>query len=167
MNPIDIVLLVCFVPGIIRGLMKGLMVQACSLAGIVASIWCAWHFASLVGGRLAPHLNLSPALINTIAFALILIVVSIAFALIGKALAKLMKFALLGWLDKLLGVILGCLITLCILGVGIVIFDSLDTQWHLVKSDILENSKVYQGIKHIALTVFPYLKQLFTSPANG
>lgn len=166
MNPVDIVLLCCFVPGIIRGIVKGFMVQACSLAGIAASIWCAWRFASLVGGYLTPHLDLSPALINTIAFAIILIIVAIAFGLIGKALSKLMKVALLGWLDKLLGVLLGCMITFCILGVIILIFNSLDAQWHIMKSDILENSVVYRSIRGIAQAVFPYLKQLFT-PANG
>ena len=163
MNVVDIILLVCFVPGIIRGLSKGFMVQACTLVGFVASVWCAWKFASLLGTYLAPHLSLSPALINTIAFTIILIIISILFTLLGKLLRKLMKVIMLGWLDKLLGAVLALLVTLAILGVVILIFNSLDTQWHIIKSDILEKSALYQGIKNIALAVFPYLKQLFTS----
>lgn len=166
MNTVDIVLLVCFVPGVIRGIVKGFMVQICSLAGFVASVWCAWKFAAIAAEYLTPYINLSPALLNTITFALILLVVSIVFVLIGKLLAKLMKVVLLGWLDKLLGMVFGILVTAAILGVLIVIFDGLDTQFHLVKGDILKDSVVYQGIKTVALTVFPYLKQLFVS-TNG
>ena len=166
MNIIDTILLICFVPGIIMGIKKGLMVQACTLIGFVASVWCAATFATLLGNALAPHINTSPGLINTIAFAIILIVVAIGFALLGKLLSKLMKVVLLGWLDKLLGVVLASLLTLCILGTVIVIFNSLDTHWHIVKSDILQNSVLYQGIKNIALTLFPLLKNMIVS-ANG
>ena len=163
MNIIDIVLLMCFVPGVIFGIKKGFMVQACTLVGFVVSVWCAWKFAVLLGSYLAPHFNLSLSLTNTIAFAIILVIVSILFALLGKLLAKLMKVVMLGWLDKLLGVVLALLVTLAILGVLTIVFDSLDAHWHIIKSDILKNSALYQGIKKIALTVFPYLKQLFIS----
>ena len=166
MNTVDIILLVCFIPGVIRGLMKGFMVQICSLIGFVASVWCAWKFSAIVAGYLTPHLNLAPALVHTLSFALILFVVAILFALLGKLLAKLMKVVLMGWVDRLLGLILGIFVTAAILGVLVVIFDNLDAQWHLVKGDLLKDSVVYQGIKQAALTVFPYLKQLITS-SNG
>ena len=168
MNIVDIILLLCFVPGIIRGLSKGFMVQVCNLVGFVASVWCAWKFAVMLGAYLAPHFNLSPTLTNTIAFAIILIIVTILFALLGKLLRKLMKVIMLGWLDRLLGVILAILFTVAILGVIILIFNSLDAHWHIIKSDILQNSALYRGIRNIALGVFPYLKQLFageTAPA--
>ena len=166
MNSIDIILLICFVPGLIAGIKKGFMVQACTLVGFVASVWCAWKFATLLGAYITPHVDFSPALANTISFAIILIVVSILFALLGKLLAKLMKVVLLGWLDKLLGAVLASLVTLAILGVVIFVFDSLDAQWHIIKSTILQDSILYQGIKTVALTVFPYLKLLIVS-ANG
>ena len=41
MNVLDIIILLLFLPGIIRGLTKGLIEQAVSLAGIVASVWAA------------------------------------------------------------------------------------------------------------------------------
>ena len=155
MNLIDIIILVCFVPALIVGIRKGFMVQACSLLGIVASIWCAAKFAGIVGGYLSMHLDFSPVVINIIAFALILIIVSIVFSLLGKLLAKLMKVILLGWLDKLLGILLAALVTFCILGVIIFVFDSLDSQWHLIKSDILQTSVLYQKIND----EFPVFKE--------
>ena len=38
MATLDIILLICFIPGIIRGISKGFLEQALSLAGIVLSV---------------------------------------------------------------------------------------------------------------------------------
>ena len=160
---IDYIILASFIPALFVGIKKGFMVQACSLLGVVASIWCAAKFAGIVGGYLTPHMDFSPLVINVISFIVILVIVSLVFALLGRLLAKLMKVVLLGWLDKLLGVLLATLVTFCILGVVIAVFDSLDTQFHIIKSTILQESVLYQGIKQIALTIFPYLKQLLTA----
>ena len=41
MNTLDIVILLLFIPGIIRGITKGFLEQAISLAGIVLSVYRA------------------------------------------------------------------------------------------------------------------------------
>ena len=54
MATLDIILLCCFIPGIIRGLSKGFLEQALALAGIVLSVWAAFHFSALVCTWLKP-----------------------------------------------------------------------------------------------------------------
>ena len=41
MNTLDIILLILFIPGVIRGLTKGFLEQAVSLAGIFISVYLA------------------------------------------------------------------------------------------------------------------------------
>ena len=77
MATLDIILLCCFIPGIIRGLSKGFLEQALALAGIVLSVWAAFHFSSLVCTWLKPYVNVSETTLNVISFALILIVISL------------------------------------------------------------------------------------------
>ena len=45
MNTLDIVILLLFIPGIIRGLSKGFLEQAISLAGVVLSVYLAYRFS--------------------------------------------------------------------------------------------------------------------------
>ena len=52
MNVLDIVILLLFVPGIIRGLTKGFIEQAVTLAGIVAAVWMAYHYWAAVSEKL-------------------------------------------------------------------------------------------------------------------
>ena len=59
MNVLDIIILLLFLPGIIRGLTKGLIEQAVSLAGIVASVWAAYKYYGKTIGQDAPYISLS------------------------------------------------------------------------------------------------------------
>ena len=103
MATLDIILLCCFIPGIIRGLSKGFLEQALALAGIVVSVWAAFRFSSLVCTWLQPYVNISETTLNVLSFALILIVISLLVVLVAKLLTKVAELAMLGWLDKTLG----------------------------------------------------------------
>ena len=96
MATLDIILLICFIPGIIRGISKGFLEQALSLAGIVVSVWAAFKFSALVCTWLKPYLSLSETTLNVVAFALILIAVSIVVLLVAKLLTKVLEMSMLG-----------------------------------------------------------------------
>lgn len=160
MNTLDIILLICFVPAIIRGLSKGFLEQAVSLAGVIASVWASFHFSSIVSTWIKPYIEVSDTLISVISFASILVVGLVLTVLIAKALTKVIEMAMLGWLNKALGLLLGIVVTLLILGVIIVMFDTINLKFGLVSETVLSESIMYNSIKDLAYTVFPYLKEL-------
>ena len=106
MATLDIILLVCLLPGIIRGLSKGFLEQALALVGVVVSVWAAFQFSNPVSALLKPYLSVSETVLSVISFALVLVVVALAAVLLGKLLTKLLELAMLGWLDKTLGLVL-------------------------------------------------------------
>ena len=67
---------------------------------------------------------------------------------------------MLGWLDKILGIIFAIIKTALILGLLIILFNTLNIQFNIIKSDILVESVVYTTLKNFAYTIFPYLKEL-------
>ncbi len=160
MNTLDIIILICFLPGIIRGLSKGFLEQAVSLVGMVLSVWCAFKLRGLVCEAIAPHLEMSETLLNVVAFALILIGVSVLALILAKLFTKLVVLMMLGWVNRLLGALTSCLVTLVVLGVVIVLFDTVNVKFGLVNSPLLSESVLYEGIKNLANLAFPYMKQL-------
>ena len=160
MNTLDIIILICFLPGIIRGLSKGFLEQAVSLVGMVLSVWCAFKLRGLVCEAIAPHLEMSETLLNVVAFALILIGVSVLALIVAKLFTKLVELMMLGWINRLLGALTSCLVTLVVLGVVIVLFDTVNVKFGLVNSPLLSESVLYEGIKNLANLAFPYMKQL-------
>ncbi len=160
MNTLDIIILICFLPGIIRGLSKGFLEQAVSLVGMVLSVWCAFKLRGVVCEAIAPHLEMSETLLNVVAFALILIGVSVLALIVAKLFTKLVELMMLGWINRLLGALTSCLVTLVVLGVVIVLFDTVNVKFGLVNSPLLSESVLYEGIKNLANLAFPYMKQL-------
>ena len=161
MATLDIILLICFIPGIIRGISKGFLEQALSLAGIVLSVWAAFKFSAVVCGWLKPYLSLSETTLNVVAFALILIAVSIVVLLVAKLLTKVLEMSMLGWLDKILGLAFALVVNGLLLGVFIILFDTLNLKFGFVKPEVLDGSVVYTTLRDFSYLVFPYLKAFF------
>lgn len=161
MATLDIILLICFIPGIIRGISKGFLEQALSLVGIVLSVWAAFKFSALVCGWLKPYLSLSETTLNVVAFALILIAVCIVVLLVAKLLTKVLEMSMLGWLDKILGLVFALVVNGLLLGVFVILFDTLNLKFGFVKPEVLDGSIVYTTLRDFCYLVFPYLKAFF------
>ena len=161
MATLDIILLICFIPGIIRGLSKGFLEQALALAGVVVSVWAAFRFSSLVCTWLKPYVDVSETTLNVISFALILVVISLGVVLLAKLLTKVAELAMLGWLDKTLGLVFALAVNALVIGVFIILFDTVNLKFGLVKPEVLEDSVVYTTLRDLCYFVFPYLKEFF------
>ena len=161
MATLDIILLICFLPGIIRGISKGFLEQALSLAGIVVSVWAAFKFSALVCTWLKPYLSLSETTLSVVAFALILVAVCLVVLIVAKLLTKVLEMSMLGWLDKILGLAFALVVNGLLLGVFIILFDTLNLKFGFVKPEVLDGSIVYTTLRDFCYLVFPYLKAFF------
>ena len=160
MNILDIILLICFVPAIIQGLRKGFIAQAISIISIIAGIWTAARFTETVSGWIGQFITASEQVLKVVAFAIILIAVFLVLAVLGKLLEGMFRLVMLGWLNKLLGVVFALLKTALIVGLVIMAFSSLNKTLGLVSPETLGDSILYTPLKKIAYDVFPYLKGL-------
>ncbi len=93
---------------------------------------------------------------------LLLIVAVLFFRLIGKGVETIVKLVLLGWLNKLLGVVFAILKVGLILGLIIIVFNTINAQVGIVKEEVLSSSVLYEPLKNAAYSVFPYFKELLT-----
>ena len=160
MSIVDIILLICFIPALISGIRKGFISQVISIVSIIAGVWVSFKFSTQVGEWLGQHIEAAENVLKLISIVIIMIAVFAGLALIGKLLEGLIKFVMLGWVNKLLGVVFALLKTGLIVGLLIMVFCSLNNNLHLVSDDILAESVLFTPLKNIAYTVFPYLKSL-------
>ena len=160
MNALDIILLICLVPAVVQGIAKGFIHQLVSLVSVIAGAWLSFRFSGLVCTWLEPYLEVYPAVLQAIAFFLIMLVVMAVLALVGKAVRSILKFAMLGWLDKLLGMAFALLKAGLAIGIAVILFNTLNTKLELVKPEVLDQSVLYGPVKDIAYAVFPYFKEL-------
>ena len=162
MNTLDIVILLLFIPGIVRGVSKGFIEQAVSLVGIVAAIWAASRFSIKVFDWLKNYVtSVSDTVLKIIAFALTLVAVIIVVILVAKLITGIFKMANLGWINRLLGFVFAVLLSAVIISIVIILFDTINAKFQLVTSPVLTESVLYGTLKDLGYTVFPYLKELF------
>ena len=160
MNVIDIIILLCCVPAIFRGLSKGFIAQTAALVALVLGAWMSFHFSNVVVGWLKPVMDVSPTVLQAIAFTLILLAVFFALTLVGRMLEGIVKIVMLGWLNKLLGVVFALLKVILAIGLFILIFDSVTTALEIDCSKTTGGSLFYTPIKDFADVFFPYMKEL-------
>jgi len=107
MNWLDIVIIVVAVLLGIVGLRQGIIKTVFGIAGLIVGIVLAGRYYD----ELAALLSSSGATwANIAAYAIILIATLIVAGVVGSLVAKLVHLVLLGWLDRLVGCVLGVFI---------------------------------------------------------
>ena len=84
----------------------------------------SFRFATYVSQWLAQYIQAGDQVLKVTAFALILILVILALGALGKMLEATIKIVMLGWLNKLLGVLFAFLKCILIVGLVIMAFNS-------------------------------------------
>ena len=80
--------------------------------------------------------------------------------LLGQARHQSGRNGLLGWLNKVLGLAFALCTTALVIAIVIILFDTVNVKFELVKSSILQDSVLYGHLRDFGYFVFPYLKQL-------
>ena len=107
MNWLDIVIIVVAVLLGLVGLRQGIIKTVFGIAGLIGGIVLAGRYYSGLAALLSPA---GATWANIAACAIILIATLIVAGVIGWLVAKLVHLVLLGWLDRLVGCILGVFI---------------------------------------------------------
>lgn len=117
MNLVDILIWVVLLICAVKGFMKGLVREVCSLLGLVVGGWAAVAWCRPVAEVLQPHIPFSHTVTLLISFGLVFLALGLFFFLLGYLLTTLLKIVLLGSLNRVGGVLLGILqgtLVLCI-----------------------------------------------------
>jgi membrane protein required for colicin V production len=107
MNWLDVVIIVVAVLLGIAGLRQGIIRTVFGIAGLIGGIILAGRYYSGLAALLFPA---GATWANIAAYAIILLATLIVAGVVGWLVTKLVHFAALGWLDRLVGCILGVVI---------------------------------------------------------
>lgn len=107
MNLFDIIILsvLCFFA--LKGLVRGLVNEASSLAGLLAGGWLAYRFHPLLAAPIKSALHLPTHLCSFLAFIIILLITGICAHIIGNVMTAALKLVMLGSLNRLGGLLIG------------------------------------------------------------
>ncbi|MDR2549404.1 MAG: CvpA family protein [Desulfobulbus sp.] len=103
----DLVVAALFLLFMVRGIWIGFVRQLAAFFALVGSYVIAGQYAD----RILPWTERfvdNPKLTFFVSFAILFVVSALVFTLIGKVLHRFLQITLMGWLDRLTGLLLGC-----------------------------------------------------------
>lgn len=159
METIDVIIAVLLAVGLISGLRDGLVKQVAGLAGLIGGLLLGRAFYMPVGAWLTGLFGMSVEAAHITAFVLILILVPLLFSLVGWLVSKILSAICLGWINRLLGGLVGVLKFALFAGViitGIEIFDQRDS---LIAEEQKEASVLYYPIYDATGIFFDGIKE--------
>ncbi|MGN0188618.1 MAG: CvpA family protein [Candidatus Cryptobacteroides sp.] len=166
MSVIDIIILLFLIPALISGLRKGFISQIVAIISLILGAWLSYKFTALVGQWASGWIDADIRILNIIAFIVIFVAAVLCLHLLGKLLEGVIKLVMLGWLNRLLGVVFAIMKWGLVLGLLVMFFDSLNSGLGLVPQEKIDESVLYNPVKSIADAIFPYIKSLFTNSPN-
>lgn len=157
MNYIDIILLILLLLSAINGFTKGLIAEVVSLAALILGIWGAIEFSYVTSEFLIENFNLTARHLNIISFVVTFVVIVILVHIVGNVVNKMAEAVLLGFVNKLAGLVFGIIKSALIISVLLVVFDKVDSDVGIISPETKANSRMYEPIRSLAPSIFPFI----------
>ena len=156
----DIIILVLIGVGVIQGLMKGFLKQLAIIVGLIAGLLIARALFGVVAEHLAVTVGTSVTIAQILSFILIWILVPLLCILVASVLTKAMDAIKIGWINRLLGALLGAIKVMLLIGMVIHVLEYLDPKSEIISETKKEASALYNPVKEFTKVFFPVLKDM-------
>jgi membrane protein required for colicin V production len=107
MNGLDIAILVILGAFILKGLVRGLLKELCSLLGLGAGAFLAFRFYAPLSESIARSLKLPHGVCATVSFCALFLATILFFAVLGYLLSRFVKLLFLGGANRVAGGLFG------------------------------------------------------------
>ena len=161
---IDIITIVLLLLAIFKGLRKGLVVAVFSFVAYFIGLAAALKLSTVMAAYIGSNVEVSQRWLPFLAFFIIFVLVILLVRLGAKAIEAALRMMLLGWLNRLGGVLVYALLYLFIF--SILLFYA--TQMQLIKQQTINASVSYGRIEPLAPklieilgTAVPFFRHLF------
>jgi membrane protein required for colicin V production len=160
---IDIVFIILIVLACYKGYSKGFIVALFSILGFIIGLAAALKLSTTVAAKIAEHTDLGKWL-SALSFLLVFVATAFLVNIIGNLVQKTFETVMLGWANRIAGILLYATLYSIILS----IFIFYAVQLHFIKVETTSASVVYPYLQPIGPkviegfgTIIPWFKNMF------
>ena len=106
MNPLDVVIIIILGYGLIRGIFRGMIKEISSIVGVFAGFYAAFSYYPLVSEIMGDWI-VNDSFLNILSFMMIFFIIFFIISILGVIIKYLIHVASMGWMDRLMGALLG------------------------------------------------------------
>lgn len=161
MNYIDFIIIILVLASAIKGATKGLIYELASLIALIGGVWGAIKFSHATQTFLVERMDFTNNYIGIISFVITFVIIIIIVHLLAKAVEKALESVALGAANRILGFVFSAFKAMFILGILVILIEKIDETLPFVPKDDVQESKLYNPLRSIAMTTFPFVQGLF------
>ena len=158
MTWLDILIIIPLVFGLIRGLMKGLIVEVTSIVAIILGFLGARYWSAACASWLIQQFEWSEAASIVVAYAVLFAGIALLLNIVARLLSKLFQKIQLGWLNRLLGGLFGTAKWGIVIVALVLCLHNIDKQFELLTPELREKSVVYTTLTPYAEKAWQEIK---------
>lgn len=162
---LDLALIIILILAIVKGYQRGLIVGVFSFVAIIIGLAAAMKLSTVVSGYIGETVKVSDEWLPVISFAVVFILVVLLIRLGANMIQKTVEISMLGWVNRLGGV----LFYIAIYGIVYSVILFYAEQLKLLQPDTIEKSATYSYIQPLGpkvingfASVVPVFKGMFT-----
>lgn len=159
MNYLDLIFLIPLLFALYRGFTKGLIHMVASLAALLLGIFGAIKLRPMFASLLDALFDISPDYLNVIAFTVAFICIVMVVHLVAFVVEKLIKAVALSFVNRLLGMAFGLLVTAFVISMILWPVNQINAERQIIKPERIEGSILYRPLSKLAPSIFPYLRR--------
>lgn len=160
MNYLDLILAIPLVWGLIRGIMRGFIIELASVAALILGVFGAIHFSNYAGTLIQEYTELSDSYLPIASFAVTFILIVVAVHLLARMLQKVVKMVALGWVNRVFGGLFGLIKMGLITSFVLVFLVSLGGgQWNLIRAEDRAQSILFDPIASFGPMIVPFVTE--------
>lgn len=107
MNLLEIVILAVLICFGLKGMFRGLVNEASSLAGLILGGWLAYHYYPVLAAPMRTTLHLPGHIASFLSFMLLLLLAGVIAHVTGNVITAALKLVMLGSLNRIGGIAIG------------------------------------------------------------
>jgi membrane protein required for colicin V production len=151
--------------GLIKGLIDGIVKQVISLISLILAIMLSGSVANGIRSFVNSHFNVSDAIsagtLNAAYYVLSFVFIITLFAFLAKFVSKIINYTPVGILNRLLGALFGVFLWVLCLSILFNVVAVFDFTSVMIPKQALAKSVLYDKIREILPSVYPYIKEFF------
>jgi membrane protein required for colicin V production len=157
MNALDIGILVVLAFFLVKGLIRGIIVEVFTLLGWIIGFVVALREKSILASWMIESLRFPELLANILGFLVILFIIVFLFRWAGRALKFTTRWTFIGWLDRGGGVLFGVAKGLLVASLLLALFTlvPLPDSWEEQKQE----SILFEPVEAVAPAIFNFLQK--------
>ena len=157
MNMLDVIVIICLGYGLIRGLIKGFIVEVSGVIAIFFGVLGAFKFTSLFTQFVFKYVDLDPKIVQGICFLILFIGIVYGISLLAKMITKTLQIIALGLLNRIMGGLFGLIKWFVIISSLVLVFNQIESVISFIPQAYIAESIAYTYFVDLGILLFDWL----------